>query len=197
MSVGGEYGASATYLGEMAGQPASAASGQLPASRSSSVSCSRSPCCSCSSAMLHRRPSSRVGWRIPFVIGALAAVVAVWLRRALDETAAFKRHAVCARRVAPSALPALLAHPRAVATVFGLTAGGALAFYTFTTYAQKFLVNTAGFSKDDATLVSAVSLSSVVCSAPLLRRASPTESATSPGADHLRRARHARHVCRC
>jgi MHS family alpha-ketoglutarate permease-like MFS transporter len=45
-----------------------------------------------------------------------------------------------------------------VATVVGLTAGGTVAFYTFTTYAQKFLVNTAGFSKDAATRISALTL---------------------------------------
>ncbi len=45
-----------------------------------------------------------------------------------------------------------------MATVVGLTMGGTLAFYTYTTYAQKFLANTAGFSKADATLISAVSL---------------------------------------
>ena len=43
-------------------------------------------------------------------------------------------------------------------TVLGLTAGGSLGFYTFTTYMQKFLVNSAGWTKADATSVSAVSL---------------------------------------
>ena len=38
-------------------------------------------------------------------------------------------------------------------TVIGLTMGGTLAFYTYTTYMQKFLVNSAGFDKADATLV--------------------------------------------
>ena len=52
----------------------------------------------------------------------------------------------------------LLRRPRAIATVVGLTAGGTVAFYTFTTYAQKFLVNTAGFTKSEATLVSAATL---------------------------------------
>lgn len=42
--------------------------------------------------------------------------------------------------------------------MIGLTMGGTLSFYTFTTYPQKFLVNTGGFSKADATLISAVSL---------------------------------------
>jgi MHS family alpha-ketoglutarate permease-like MFS transporter len=52
--------------------------------------------------------------------------------------------------------------------VFGLTAGGTVAFYTFTTYAQKFLVNTAGFTKNDATLVSAASLAIFMCVQPLV-----------------------------
>ena len=39
-----------------------------------------------------------------------------------------------------------------------VAAGGTVAFYTFTTYTQKFLVNTGGFGKAEATLVSAASL---------------------------------------
>ena len=53
---------------------------------------------------------------------------------------------------------ALAQHPKAVFTVIGLTIGGTVAFYTFTTYMQKFLVNTSGFSKDDATLISSLTL---------------------------------------
>jgi MHS family alpha-ketoglutarate permease-like MFS transporter len=52
--------------------------------------------------------------------------------------------------------------------VIGLTAGGTVAFYTFTTYAQKFLVNTAGFTKADATLVSAISLAIFMTVQPLV-----------------------------
>jgi len=49
-------------------------------------------------------------------------------------------------------------HPKAVLTVLGLTMGGAVAFYTYTTYMQKFLVNSSGFSKDAATLISTLTL---------------------------------------
>ena len=49
-------------------------------------------------------------------------------------------------------------HPREVLIVVGLTMGGTVAFYTYTTYMQKFLANTAGMSKDEATLVSAAAL---------------------------------------
>jgi MHS family alpha-ketoglutarate permease-like MFS transporter len=167
LSVGGEYGASATYLSEMAGQAhrgfwssfqyVTLIMGQLLALGVLLV--------------LQRTLSvpqlEQWGWRIPFVIGAACALVAVALRRGIGETAAFTRHVVPGASKG-SALASLLAHPRAVATVFGLTAGGAVAFYTFTTYAQKFLVNTAGFSKNDATLVSAASLAIFMCVQPLV-----------------------------
>jgi MHS family alpha-ketoglutarate permease-like MFS transporter len=93
------------------------------------------------------------GWRIPFAIGAGLAVIAYVMRRDLHETEAFAR----AKRREGS-LKALRAHPREVAIVVGLTLGGTLAFYTYTTYMQKFLVNTSGFSKDTATTISALAL---------------------------------------
>jgi MFS transporter, MHS family, alpha-ketoglutarate permease len=57
-----------------------------------------------------------------------------------------------------SALRLLREHPRETAVVLGLTAGGTLAFYAYTTYMQKFLVNTSGFSKETATRITAVAL---------------------------------------
>ena len=52
----------------------------------------------------------------------------------------------------------MLRHPREALIVIGLTAGGTLAFYTYTTYLQKFLTNTSGFSKAQATEISAAAL---------------------------------------
>ena len=102
------------------------------------------------------------GWRIPFAIGGALAVAARWLRRGLDETPSFEAARV-ERATSSSAAPRaslreLARYPREIATVVGLTAGGTVAFYTFTTYAQKFLVNTAGFSRAAATQVSALTL---------------------------------------
>ena len=81
------------------------------------------------------------GWRIPFVVGALTAVVALYLRRSLHETTTAESRA----NKDAGSMRALMKHPRALLTVMGLTAGGSLAFYTFTTYMQKYLVNTAHF----------------------------------------------------
>ncbi len=159
LSVGGEYGASATYLSEMAGkthrgfwssfQYVTLIMGQLLALAML--------------LLLQRTLSSAQleawGWRIPFIVGAALAVVAVAMRRGLEETSAFEKdRASRPPQSAAATARGLMAHPRAVLTVVGLTAGGTVAFYTFTTYAQKFLVNTAGFSKTDATYINAVSL---------------------------------------
>ncbi len=155
LSVGGEYGASATYLSEMAGQ-------RLRGFWSSFqyVTLIAGQLIALAVLVLLQRalPVAALeawGWRIPFAIGGALAVAALWLRRGLDETAAFR---AVRRGGETSPVRALLAHPRQVATVVGLTAGGTVAFYTFTTYAQKFLVNSAGFSKPAATEISALTL---------------------------------------
>ncbi len=167
VSVGGEYGASATYLSEMAGQQhrgfwssfqyVTLIMGQLLALGVLLVL----------QRTLDAKALDAWGWRIPFVIGAACALVAVAVRRGISETGAFTASA--GRPTSrTSAMQGLLAHPRALATVFGLTAGGTVAFYTFTTYAQKFLVNSAGFTKNDATLVSAASLAIFMCAQPIV-----------------------------
>ncbi|GAC1516891.1 MAG: MFS transporter [Gemmatimonadaceae bacterium] len=174
ISVGGEYGASATYLSEMAGkerrgfyssfQYVTLIAGQLVALAVLIV-------------LQHTLTSNQLdawGWRVPFALGAGLALVAVWLRRALAETHAFRMLATTGssedalRAGRHSPLRSLFAHPRQVATVVGVTAGGTVAFYTFTTYAQKFLVNTGGWSKSDATLMSAASLALFTLVQPLV-----------------------------
>ena len=157
LSVGGEYGVSATYLAEMAtprrrgfyssflymtliGAQLLALGIQLGLQR-----------------LLTEAELLDWGWRIPFVIGAALSVVALYLRSSLTETDAF-----VAQQTQPDdqrgSLRALAQHPRAVLTVVGLTMGGTLAFYTFTTYMLKFLVNTAHMAVGTATLVSFLSL---------------------------------------
>ncbi len=154
LSLGGEYGTSATYLSEMATsahrgfyssfQYVTLIGGQLTAMLVLIV---------LQKLVLTPAELDAWGWRIPFAIGALLSVIAFLMRRDLLETEAFKQ----AKRHEGS-LSALMRHPKEVAIVIGLTLGGTLAFYTFTTYMQKFLVNTSGFSKDTATLISASAL---------------------------------------
>ena len=57
-----------------------------------------------------------------------------------------------------SSLRGLLKYPREVAIVVGLTAGGTVAFYTFTTYMQTFVRQTSGFTDIVTTYIIAGSL---------------------------------------
>jgi MFS transporter, MHS family, alpha-ketoglutarate permease len=96
------------------------------------------------------------GWRIPFFIGAILAITVMYLRRSMTESASFKEEQQpVAQR---GTIKLLMQHPKAVLTVIGLTVGGTVAFYTFTTYMQKFLVITSGLSKSAATLISSLTL---------------------------------------
>jgi MHS family alpha-ketoglutarate permease-like MFS transporter len=158
LSVGGEYGTSATYLSEIATtsrrgfyssfQYVTLIMGQLLALGVLLL---------LQHVFLTEQQLNDWGWRIPFVIGALCAIVAALLRRGMEESAAFV--AVAASNQRPRSLMSrLLEHPREVLTVLGLTMGGTLSFYTFTTYTQKFLVNTAGFDNGTASAVCAFAL---------------------------------------
>lgn len=147
LSVGGEYGTSATYMSEVAleGRKGFYASfqyvtligGQLLAVLTVVVL----------QFILSEEDLRSWGWRIPFFLGAILAVVALWLRRSLNETSDQKSRQ---HKDAGSISGLLRNHTRAFLMVLGFTAGGSLSFYTFTTYMQKYLVNTAGMDAKSA-----------------------------------------------
>ena len=162
LSVGGEYGTSATYLSEVATrahrgfwssfQYVTLVMGHLVA-LGVLIALQR--------VFLSDGQLRDWGWRIPFVIGAIAAVVALWLRRTMVESESFARSEAVAGAAANArqgTLRELARHPRAVLTVIGLTMGGTLAFYTYTTYVHKFMVNSAGIASETASLINASTL---------------------------------------
>ena len=172
LSVGGEYGTSATYLSEMATrehrgfwssfQYVTLILGHLLALGVLIL---------LQQVLLTDEQLREWGWRIPFAIGALAAVTAVWLRRNMVETETFARSEAVADAIGQQGqgtLRALMQHPRAVLTVIGLTMGGTLAFYTYTTYMHKFLVNSAGLDGRTASMLNASTLLLYMLMQPLV-----------------------------
>ncbi len=157
LSLGGEYGASATYLSEMATskhrgfyasfQYVSLIGGQLTALLVLLI---------LQNFFLSASDLKQWGWRIPFFIGAALALVALLMRRDLPETQAFEK----AKKRSPAlgGLKMLAQYPREVMIVIGLTMGGTLAFYVYTTYMQKFLKLSVGLTDAQTTAVSAGSL---------------------------------------
>jgi len=158
LSLGGEYGTSATYLSEVADeknrgfyssfQYVTLIGGQLTALLVLLL---------LQQVFLTNEQLRAWGWRIPFFIGALLAIVALAMRRNLHETDDFKaaKQVVTKRE---SSLRALMRYPREVMVVVGLTMGGTTAFYTYTTYMQKFLKLSVGLTDNQTTLVTAGSL---------------------------------------
>ena len=154
VSLGGEYGTSATYLAEMSGREHrgfwsgmfyfTLISGQLAAAVSLNLL----------HATLPEAALQAWGWRLPFFFGAGLALVVFWMRRGMHETPSFQQR----RPERTSTLMLFAKHPRESLVVIGLTAGGTLSYYTYTTYIQQFLVNTSGFSKHAAAGVNTATL---------------------------------------
>lgn len=152
LSLGGEYGASATYLSEIADpnhrgfyssfQYVTLIGGQLTAIIVLLL---------LQKVFLTEEELYAWGWRIPFIIGAMLAIFAAVMRRDMHETEAFES----AKKTAKPAgsLRALFKYPKEVLLVVGLTAGGTAAFYTFTTYMQTFVKLSVGLTGDQTTYV--------------------------------------------
>jgi MHS family alpha-ketoglutarate permease-like MFS transporter len=167
LSVGGEYAAVATYLSEIAGkerrgfygsfQYVTLIAGQLLALLVL-VGLQQN---------LSPEQLSDWGWRVPFVIGAVGALAAFWIRSSLEETESFKNMKK-KRESAADTWRLMRSHPKELMFVLGMTMGGALGFYVFSNYMQKFLVNTSGFTRDDASLIMAMAMIVFMLAQPLM-----------------------------
>jgi MFS transporter, MHS family, alpha-ketoglutarate permease len=154
LSVGGEYGTCATYMSEVplhrhrgfyaSFQYVTLIGGQLLAVLTLVIL----------QQFLSNAELKAWGWRIPFAIGALVAVVAFFLRRSLAETTSSSVR----RQEGAGTLKGVFRYPRSFFIVLGFTAGGSLVFYTFTTYMQKYLVNTSGLNPRTASAVMTAAL---------------------------------------
>ena len=157
LSLGGEYGTSATYLSEVADeknrgfyssfQYVTLIGGQL---------CAILVLLLLQKVFLSTDEIRAWGWRVPFAFGAVLAVVAALMRSNLHETDAFKTSRVTVKK--SGSIRALLNYPRELMLVVGLTMGGTAAFYTYTTYMQKFLRLSVKLTDDQTTMVTAGSL---------------------------------------
>jgi MHS family alpha-ketoglutarate permease-like MFS transporter len=166
LSLGGEYGTSATYLAEVADekhrgfyssfQYVTLIGGQL---------CAILVLLLLQQVFLTTDQLKSWGWRIPFIIGALLALVALAMRSSMHETDDFMAAKKVKRK--GSSVRALMKYPREVLVVVGLTMGGTTAFYTYTTYMQKFLKLSVGLNDIQTTIVTASSLVFALCLQPI------------------------------
>ena len=172
ISLGGEYGSSASYLSEIADrerrgfwssfQYVTIIGGQLTALALLVVL----------QVLLGEQAMMDWGWRLGFFAGAILAVVVFFIRRRLDETSSFTNVAGKIDRPKSTARNLFRDHPRQALLVMALTAGGTAAFYAYTIYLQKFLVNTSGFDRATASRIMTVALGLMLLIQPLAGRLS-------------------------
>ena len=154
LSVGAEYGTGATYISEVSSagrrsffgsfQYMTIIAGQLLALLTVAVL----------QMLLSEQDLKAWGWRVPFLIGALASIVVVYLRRTMRETATEQDM----KRKESGSIRALIQHKRAVVLTFTITIGCFLYFYTFTAYMQKFLVVSVGLAAPTVSMIMAAAL---------------------------------------
>lgn len=157
LSLGGEYGTSATYLSEIAHADrrafygsflyVMAIFGQLLALGSLAI---------LQFAILSPEQLNAWGWRIPFLLGAVGAVVVLFVRRNMAETQIFEEKEE--RVEERGTWAAVRRHKLTFLMAMGINVGGTVAFYTYSAYSQKFLVNTVGFSAKQSTLICTAAL---------------------------------------
>ena len=172
LSLGGEYGSSATYMSEIADRErrgfwssflyVTIIGGQLAALALLVFL----------QALLGEQAMAAWGWRIGFVAGGVLAIVVFFIRRGLDETVSYENVVAQADRRRSSLRNLFRDHPREAFLVVGITAGGTASFYAYTVYMQKFLANTSGFDKATASQIMTVALAIMLLLQPLAGRLS-------------------------
>ncbi|MET7617343.1 MFS transporter [Streptomyces sp. NPDC005408] len=163
LSVGGEFAASTTFLVESAGpgrrglfssfQYVSTTAGQLAASGIAAALVSG----------LGEAQMEGWGWRVPFVVGAALSLVGFWIRRGAHETRSEEQ-----QQAAPAGLFHALRHyARQSLLICGITAGGTIAYYTWTSYLPTYAELNAGIDKANALLAGTISLAFFALLQPL------------------------------
>ncbi|MEV0372854.1 MFS transporter [Streptomyces sp. NPDC050636] len=163
LSVGGEFAASTTFLVESAGpgrrglfssfQYVSTTIGQLLASGTAALL----------AALLSDSQMGQWGWRVPFLVGALLSLVGLWVRHGAQETRSAEQRAAAR----PGLFEGLRRYPRQSLLICGITAGGTLAYYTWTTYLPTYAQVNVGFDKGDSLTVGTISLAFFALLQPL------------------------------
>ena len=163
LSVGGEYGTSATYLSEVATPARRGFYGSFHYATIIAGQLLAVLLIAALQSILSNDELKAWGWRVPFVVGALGALVALVVRRGMHETSSK------AQREQPLAgtVRGMFHHKREVLMVLGFTAGGSLLFYTYTSYMQKYLVNSAHMNPRTASAVMTGALFIFMCAQPI------------------------------
>jgi MHS family alpha-ketoglutarate permease-like MFS transporter len=87
------------------------------------------------------------GWRIPFILGALLALAALYMRRNMGESEVFDEQKVVTEKSAPLPKAQVV---RAIVLMIAMTSGVTAAHYTWTSYASTYAITQKGMDSGTA-----------------------------------------------
>lgn len=163
LSVGGEYGTVATYMSEVAlkGQRGFYASfqyvtlsgGQLLASALGVLML----------ALMSKEQLMDGGWRIPFIVGGIVAILSFFARRHLKETLSEDE----SKKEGSGSLKELFKHNwKTFLLVVGYTSAGSLCFYIITVYSKTYITSL-GFDDRTVGYMMTIALFVFMCAQPI------------------------------
>lgn len=99
-------------------------------------------------------------WRLPFLLGILTGIVAIWLRLGVEETPAYKKldEATSKTKQRSPVIRSLTQHPVAVLKAIGFVTLWGIGYYFFLTYIPTFLKTEGGFDPSVAQLSNLVAI---------------------------------------
>ncbi|ADD41442.1 MFS transporter [Stackebrandtia nassauensis] len=167
LSVGGEFAASTTFLVESAGpgrrglfssfQYVSTTTGQLAAAGLAALMASQ----------LSKADMEAWGWRVVFLVGAVASIVGLWIRKGAHEThpdAQALREGTVKR---PHMFSFLTRYPGKSLLIIGITVAGTISYYTWTVYLPSYAETSVKYDPSKALLVSTIALAFFIVLQPL------------------------------
>lgn len=167
MMVGGEWSTAATYLGESAPSDKRGLHASLVTTTAGLAFLVGTVAAALINALLPAEAVSSWGWRIPFIASLGMAVVAIFIRRKLEDTPVYEE--LVRRREENELQPV---PPKVKGKAFVLTLAFSALFgvslYYFITYANNHLSGVVGMSRVDALLASGIALAVYVILNPLL-----------------------------
>ncbi|HEV7906791.1 MAG TPA: MFS transporter [Pseudonocardiaceae bacterium] len=166
IATGGEYGSSSAFLAEWAapGKRAFTASFQQVSVGLGALAASASV--TLLTSLLDDGAMQSWGWRVPFVLGAVAGLIGLWVRMTADEPEAYRKLTEHGTVSASPLREMLTTHRRSALLLAGLSLSGFVTYYMWLTYMPAYANITTGIPKSQASLANTISLAVFVLVLP-------------------------------
>lgn len=156
--AGGEIGGAATYVSESVTSKRRGLFGSLIPAGSTLGWAVAAAVAGAVSALTSTEQLAAWGWRIPFLMAIPLAILSLWLRLRLDETAEFTAMREKSEVVRDPLLRVAREHPGPVLRIFGLTVATNGAGYIGLAYFSVYLINERGFPREGVYWTSALAI---------------------------------------